>query len=50
MLLSHHDNFTGAPDAPDVTDMTPVHDELARRHPNIEVLTMDLGGSLTLFD
>jgi len=50
VLLSHHDNFTGAADVPDLTDMTPVHDELARRHPNIDVLSIDLGGSLTLFD
>ena len=50
VLLSHHANFTGAADAPDLTDMTPVHEELARQHPNIEVLSIDLGGSLTLFD
>ncbi len=26
VLLSHHDNFTGTADAPDLTDLTPVHD------------------------
>ncbi len=50
VLLSHHDNFTGAADTPDLTDMTPVHEELSRRHPNIEVISIDLGGSLTLYD
>jgi len=50
VLLSHHDNFTGTADAPDLTDMTAVHEELARQHPTIEVLSIDLGGSLTLFD
>jgi len=50
VILSHHDNFTGAPDAPDVTDVTPVHEELARTQPDIEILTMELGGSITLFE
>lgn len=49
VVLSHHDNFTGAPDAPDITDVAPVQEQLARTQPDIEVLTMDLGGSITLF-
>lgn len=50
IVLSHHDNFTGAPDAPDVTDLTPVHEALTRILPRLEVLTPDLGGTVTLLD
>ena len=49
VVLGHHDNFMGAPDQPDVTDMTPVHEELARLAPNVEVIEMELAGSVQLF-
>src|SRR5688572_3159162 len=48
VIFSHHDNFAGASGAPDLTDLTPVHEELARVLPRLEVVTMDLGGSATL--
>lgn len=50
IILSHHDNFAGRPDAPDVTDMKPVHEDLARVTPGVEVVTMTLGGSVVLFE
>ena len=48
VLLSHHDNFAGAEGAPDLTDLTPVHEALARVTPRPEVVTMELGGSVPL--
>lgn len=48
VILSHHDNFAGAEGAPDLTDLTPVHEELARVLPRLEVVTVPLGGSVTL--
>ncbi|MPZ99237.1 MAG: MBL fold metallo-hydrolase [Dehalococcoidia bacterium] len=48
VVLSHHDNFGGAPDVPDVTDLAPVHEELARILPRVEVLAMGLGEGVTL--
>jgi L-ascorbate metabolism protein UlaG (beta-lactamase superfamily) len=48
VIFSHHDNFSGAEGAPDLTDLAPVHEELARVLPRLEVVTMDLGGSVTL--
>ncbi len=50
VVLSHHDNFAGIADAPEVADVTPVHEELARRQPEVDILTMQLGGSITLFE
>lgn len=49
VLLNHHDNFTGHPRAPQVTDMTAVQEELARVTPEVELLEMPLGGRITLF-
>lgn len=49
VILGHHDNFTGHEGAPDVTDMGPVEEALARVTPNVEVVRMDLGGRVTLF-
>jgi L-ascorbate metabolism protein UlaG (beta-lactamase superfamily) len=48
VILSHHDNFAGAEGAPDITDLTPVHEALARVSPRPEVVTVELGGSVTL--
>lgn len=48
VVLSHHDNFAGTEGAPDITDLTPVHEELSRVLPRLEVVTMDLGGAATL--
>lgn len=48
VLLSHHDNFSGAPDRPDVTDMSPVRDTLAHLAPHVELLEVELGGSVRL--
>jgi L-ascorbate metabolism protein UlaG (beta-lactamase superfamily) len=50
VVLSHHDNFAGVEGAPDLTDLGPVHEALARVLPRVEVLTPALGGSVTLFD
>ncbi|MEZ4502329.1 MAG: MBL fold metallo-hydrolase [Dehalococcoidia bacterium] len=50
IVLSHHDNFSGAEGAPDITDLTPVHEAVARVTPRVEVLTPALGGRLTLFE
>ncbi len=50
VVLGHHDNFSGVADVPDVTDLTPIHTELARVLPNVQVLTVDLGGSVTIVD
>ena len=48
VILSHHDNFTGTAAAPDLTDLTPVREALARLETPPEVVTMELGGSVTL--
>lgn len=50
VVFGHHDNFSGIADVPDVTDLTPVHEELGRVLPNVEVLSVDLGGSVTLVE
>lgn len=49
VILGHHDNFSGTPGAPDLTDLTPVHEELARVLPRVRVTSMPLGGRATLF-
>ena len=49
VVLSHHDNFSGAAGAPDLTDLAPVHEELGRVLPRLEVVTMTLGGTATLW-
>ncbi|MDA0302458.1 MAG: MBL fold metallo-hydrolase [Chloroflexi bacterium] len=49
VVLSHHDNFAGVEGNPDVADLTPVHEALARVLPRVEVLPVDLGGRLTLW-
>ncbi len=48
VVFGHHDNFSGVADVPDLTDLAPVRDELLRVLPNIEVLSVDLGGSVTI--
>lgn len=48
VILSHHDNFGGVAGAPDLTDLTPVREALGRVTPRPEVVTIDLGGSVTL--
>lgn len=48
VVLSHHDNFGGNEGAPDQTDLTPVHEALASVTPRPEVVTIELGGSVTL--
>lgn len=49
VILGHHDNFSGTAGAPALTDLTPVHNELARVLPRVHVTTMPLGGRVTLF-
>lgn len=50
IVLGHHDNYAGTPGLPDVTDMTPVHEELARVLPRLTIRTMELGGSIRLLN
>ena len=38
VVLGHHDNWTGAPDVPDVTDISPVRDALRRTAPGVQLL------------
>jgi L-ascorbate metabolism protein UlaG (beta-lactamase superfamily) len=38
VVLGHHDNWAGALDAPDLTDITPIRERLARVAPDIEVI------------
>ena len=49
VILGHHDNFSGAEGAPDLTDLGPVEEMLARVTPRVEVVPMELGGRVTLF-
>ena len=49
VILGHHDNFAGAEGAPDLTDLGPVEEMLARVTPGVEVVPMELGGRVTLF-
>ena len=38
VVLGHHDNWAGALEAPDLTDITPIRERLARVAPEIEVI------------
>ena len=38
VVLGHHDNWAGALEAPDLTDITPIRERLARVAPDIEVI------------
>jgi hypothetical protein len=38
VVLGHHDNWAGALEAPDLTDITPISERLARVAPDIEVI------------
>lgn len=38
VVLGHHDNWAGAPDAPDLTDITPIRERLAKVAPDLEVI------------
>jgi len=38
LVLGHHDNWAGAVDAPDLTDIEPIRAELARSVPFAEVI------------
>lgn len=38
LVLGHHDNWAGDLDAPDLTDITPIREKLARVAPDIEVI------------
>ena len=49
VILGHHDNFAGIEGAPDITDLTPVLEELDRVTPGVEVVPMKLGGRVTLW-
>ena len=48
VLFGHHDNYAGAAGLPDLTDLGPVHAELARVMPRLEVLEVGLGGRITV--
>ena len=49
VILGHHDNWMGLPDVPDVTDMSPVHEELRRVAPQVEVIELSYLDGTTLF-
>ncbi|MDP5878283.1 MAG: hypothetical protein QF425_11605, partial [Dehalococcoidia bacterium] len=49
VVLGHHDNWVGTPDVPDITDMTPVHEELQRVAPDVEVVEVGYLEGTTLF-
>ena len=49
VILGHHDNFAGVEGAPDLTDLGPVEEMLARVTPGVEVVPMELGGRVMLF-
>ncbi len=49
IVLGHHDNWMGIPDVPDVTDMSPVYDELKRVAPDVEVIEVGFMEGTTLF-
>lgn len=38
ILLGHHDNWNGLPDQPDVVDISPIREELAKRVPTAELI------------
>ena len=48
VLSGHHDNYAGAAGLPDLTDLGPVHAELARVMPRLEVLEVGLAGRITV--
>jgi L-ascorbate metabolism protein UlaG (beta-lactamase superfamily) len=48
VVFSHHDNFAGTPDVPDIADISPVRDAMARVFPHVNVITMDLRESVSL--
>ncbi len=48
VVFGHHDNFAGAPGQPDISDISPVVQMLARVSPHIEVIPVALGGTATL--
>lgn len=49
VVLGHHDNWVGTPDVPDITDMTPVHEELKRVAPDVEIIEVGYLEGTTLF-
>ena len=49
VILGHHDNWMGMPDTPDIADLSPVHDELKRVAPDVEVIELAYLDGTTLF-
>ncbi|MDP6605646.1 MAG: MBL fold metallo-hydrolase [Dehalococcoidia bacterium] len=49
VVLGHHDNWVGMPDVPDIADLSPVHDELKRVAPDVEVIELGFMDGTTLF-
>jgi L-ascorbate metabolism protein UlaG (beta-lactamase superfamily) len=49
VALNHHDNFTGAVDRPDVTDISPIRERLAAARPELALTEMGLGERIALF-
>ncbi len=49
VILGHHDNWIGMPDVPDIADLSPVHDELKRVTPDVEVIEVGYLDGTTLF-
>jgi hypothetical protein len=49
IVLGHHDNWTGIPDRPDIVDITPIREQLARVAPDAELLEVDYLEGTALF-
>jgi L-ascorbate metabolism protein UlaG (beta-lactamase superfamily) len=49
VILGHHDNWMGMPDTPDIADLSPVHDELKRVAPDVELIEVGYLEGTTLF-
>jgi L-ascorbate metabolism protein UlaG (beta-lactamase superfamily) len=49
VILSHHDNWMGVPDVPDVVDTSPVREELGRLMPRTKVLDVGYMEGTRLF-
>jgi L-ascorbate metabolism protein UlaG (beta-lactamase superfamily) len=49
VVLGHHDNWAGALDAPDLQDIMPIRDELARVAPGVEVIEAGYQDGMRLF-
>jgi len=49
VIFSHHDNFIGTPGRPDLADISPITQAVARVFPNIKMSDMAIRDTVTLF-